>query len=325
MNLHVEHELFRQAIQATSQRLNIPPEFIEKDYWVTYALYLIYNSDIRHDVVFKGGTSLSKCFKLIDRFSEDIDLIIIRRSKESNHKASSKLKLVSNIVNIHMPEVFVEALTIKRGLRRKTAHLFERSFNTSRDQIGDKIVIESTLLGNHEPFQTSTICSFVGDMMIEGGLKTHAEKNRLMPFPIQVLSPMRTYCEKIMSLVRFSHTENPIDSLKRKVRHIYDLHKLLELDYIDRFFQSDDFENLLLKVANDDVISFKNNNQWLNFHPCDALIFKDINSTWTHLQSTYNSEFKELVYGVFPENEAILMTLSRLQARLKEIQWNISV
>lgn len=79
MKLHKNIKLFRDAIRITAQQMNIPPEFVEKDYWVTYALFTIFNNEIGKDTVFKGGTALSKCYKLIERFSEDIDLVVLRR------------------------------------------------------------------------------------------------------------------------------------------------------------------------------------------------------------------------------------------------------
>jgi len=81
MRLHKNKVQFRDAIQVTAQRMNIQPEFIEKDYWLTYALYLIFQHDIGNETVFKGGTALSKCYGIIERFSEDIDLVIFEVRK----------------------------------------------------------------------------------------------------------------------------------------------------------------------------------------------------------------------------------------------------
>lgn len=75
MKLHENKELFNDAILATSEQKNIQAIYIEKDYWVTMALFLI----------FKGGTSLSKCYNLIDRFSEDIDLVVLRKDGDTNN------------------------------------------------------------------------------------------------------------------------------------------------------------------------------------------------------------------------------------------------
>lgn len=86
MNLHKNRELFQDAIIATAQRKNIPEIYVEKDYWVTLALNLIFKNEIGKETVFKGGTALAKCNRLIDRFSEDIDLVILRKESESNNK-----------------------------------------------------------------------------------------------------------------------------------------------------------------------------------------------------------------------------------------------
>jgi len=69
MRLHLNKALFRDAVRFTAQQIEIQPIFVEKDYWVTFALHAIFNHPIGSDTVFKGGTALSKCYKLIDRFS----------------------------------------------------------------------------------------------------------------------------------------------------------------------------------------------------------------------------------------------------------------
>lgn len=75
MRLHGDNRLFRQAVLATAQAMQLPEVFVEKDYWVTLALKAVFGSSAAADCVFKGGTSLSKCYGLIDRFSEDVDLV----------------------------------------------------------------------------------------------------------------------------------------------------------------------------------------------------------------------------------------------------------
>lgn len=71
MNLHSDGALFVELVQVTAQRLQVPEAYIEKDYWVTRALKHLSESPDAAFVVFKGGTALSKAYKLINRFSED--------------------------------------------------------------------------------------------------------------------------------------------------------------------------------------------------------------------------------------------------------------
>ena len=111
-----------------------------------------------------------------------------------------------------------------------------------------------------------------------------------------------------MSLVRFSYTENPMEDLKKKIRHTYDLHQLLQEKDISVFFDSSAFDEMLIKVANDEVISFKNNNNWLIHHPGKAMVFADPVSIWRQLTPTYNGDFKNLVFGSLPVESAVLAT-----------------
>ncbi len=121
MNLHENKILFRQAVQFTADRLNIPPVYVEKDYWVTYVLNTIFSNEIGKETIFKGGTALSKG-KLIDRFSEDIDLVVLPNEGESDSRMKAKLKKISTLVGSILPEIETEGVTNKLGMIRKTAH-----------------------------------------------------------------------------------------------------------------------------------------------------------------------------------------------------------
>jgi hypothetical protein len=324
MILHQNKELFKDAVQLTAETMGIKPIYVEKDYWVTFALYTIFMNEIGKDSVFKGGTALSKCYQMIERFSEDIDLVVLRREGESNNQLTNKIKKISKVVADVLPEVGIPELTQKMGMNRKTAHTYAKEFKGSYGQVRGVIVVEATWLEYFEPYTTKTISSFVGSMMINNGQQDIAEANGLLPFELLVLEPTRTICEKIMSLVRFSYGENPMDDLKKKVRHTYDLHQLLQQKEFSDFFDSTAFSAMLLKVANDDVASYKNSNEWLIHHPNEALLFKDLENVWAALKVVYNGDFKNLVYGGTLPNEAdVLATLKRIKERMANIEWLI--
>lgn len=166
-----------------------------------------------------------------------------------------------------LPEVNIEGLTHKMEKTRKTAHTYNKEFQGYYGQIRDAIVVEVTWLGYFEPYTTRMSNSFVGIMMLNNGQPTIAEENELLLFEVRVLEPTRTISEKIISLIRFSYSENPIKDLKNKIRHTYGLHQLLQQTEFLIFLNSPAFEEMLLKVASDDAISFKNNNKWLKNHP----------------------------------------------------------
>lgn len=323
MRLHEDKVLFRQAVQFTADQMRIPAIYVEKDYWVTYALFLVFNNEIGKDTVFKGGTALSKCYNLVERFSEDIDLVVLRRTGETDNKLKSKLKAISNVVEILLPEVAIDTITHKMGMNRKTAHTYNKVFDGNYGQVRDVIILESTWLGYYEPYTTKSVVSFVGNMMLTTGQEAMAVQNQLLPFDLLALEPTRTICEKIMSLVRFSYGENPIDDLKKKIRHTYDLHQLLQQKEFIEFLNAPAFEDMLLKVAHDDVASFRNNNKWLKHHPLKAFIFTDLENIWNELREVYNNEFKNLVYGNLPNDNAVLESLKMIRERLTSVKWLI--
>lgn len=159
MKLHLKKELFRDAILVTAQRMDLPPVYIEKDYWVTFALYEIFHSEVGRDTIFKGGTALSKCYKIIERFSEDIDLVVLRHEGESDNKLKSKLKAIGKLIENELPEVEIEGITHKRGMIRKTAHAYNQLFEENYGQVRDIIVLEATWLGYYEPYSRRNIGS----------------------------------------------------------------------------------------------------------------------------------------------------------------------
>lgn len=323
MILHQNQDNFKKAIVLTADQLAISAIYVEKDYWVTYALYTIFHNDIGKDTVFKGGTALSKCYNMIDRFSEDIDLVVLRREGESDNKLKTKIKTLSQLVGKQLPEVEIEGVTKKMGMNRKTAHTYEKIFSGNYGQVRDTLILESTWLGYHEPFTNRLVQSFVGQMMLNNSQILIAQENELMPFEVQVLEPIRTLCEKIMSLVRFSYGENPMEDLRKKIRHTYDLHQLLQQDEFLKFFQSTAFEEMLLKVASDDVLSFRNNNKWLENHPSKALLFRELDTVWKELTIVYKGDFSSLVYGLLPSPDAVFETLTKIKKRLEHIPWTI--
>ena len=80
-----------------------------------------------------------------------------------------------------------------------------------------------------------------------------------------------------------------------------------------------------MKVANDDVKSFKNNNKWLSYHPNEALIFKELDNVWVELKTIYNGDFKNLVYGELPKEKEVFGTLKMIKERLNVISWTIKI
>lgn len=322
MRLHENLTLFRQSVEFASQKLDIPLVYVEKDYWVTYALHLIFHNEIGEETVFKGGTALSKCFGIIERFSEDIDLVVLRKDGESANQLKNKLKKVTDVVSKQLEVVEIEGVTKKLGMIRKIAFNYKQEFKGVFGQVRDVLIVESTWLGRYEPYHKHEIASYIYDMMRAADQLELANEYGMLPFEVNVLHVNRTICEKIMSLVRFSYGEDPLYDLKKKIRHTYDIHQLLQVPEIKGFFESSDFERMLLLVAKDDTESFKSNNEWLAHHPKEALIFSQTEEIWKELENTYTDEFGNLVHGILPAGTDVLESLKLVSERLKNLNWS---
>ena len=322
MRLHENDKLFRQSVQYTAQQKGIKEIYIEKDYWVTVALQTIFSSAAAAYAVFKGGTALSKCYGIIERFSEDIDMVVLNEGQSGN-QLKERLRKLSKSIELVLPEIEIKGLTNKRGMIRKTAHSYAKKFGGDYGQIRDVVILESSWLGYHEPFVEKEISSFIYEMMLGAGQQEMAKDYEMLPFPVRVLSPKRTICEKVMSLVRFSHSGQVIRDLRLKIRHLYDLHQLLLLDDLAKFLNSPDFEPMLIRVAQDDLIGYKSKNEWLAEHPSQAILFKEPDQIWAQLRETYLTTFSDMVFGSLPAEDEVLKTIKGIANRLQGIAWPI--
>ncbi len=249
--------------------------------------------------------------------------MILRNEGENDNQLKKKIRAISKVVEKVIPEIEVDGLTNKMGNIRKTVHQYDKIFEGDFGQVREHVVVEATWLGNFEPFSEMQVSSYIYEMMKANGQDELIEQYNMAPFTILVLSKLRTFCEKIMSLVRFSRSEQPITDLRNKIRHVYDIHQMLKDDEIQEFFKSNDFDEMLMKVGQDDMIGYKNNNAWIPEHPSTALIYAKPQETWEQLKSEYDGNFKDLVTGELPAEKALVETLNKVANRLKRVKWEI--
>jgi predicted nucleotidyltransferase component of viral defense system len=119
MNLHTKTQDFAEFIKLTAKHFEIAIEFVEKDYWITLILSKLSHSPDMENVVFKGGTSLSKGYRLINRFSEDIDLAMINENLRGN-ALKTKIRSVEKEVTTEFTEIIEPNITSKGSMYRKS-------------------------------------------------------------------------------------------------------------------------------------------------------------------------------------------------------------
>ena len=318
MNLHEDKSEFKDAIIATSQNLEIREVYIEKDYWVTYALKRLANSKYKNFAIFKGGTSLSKALNLIERFSEDIDLALMVPDGTSGNQIKKLIAEIQKTAAGNIPEIQVEGITSKGSKFRKTVHQYDRVIEGSNyGQASDKLLIEINSFANPNPHSLQKIQSYIGKYLNDSGREDLVKTYELEKFEINVLDLKRTYTEKILGLIRASYHKHPIEELKKKIRHIYDLERISRKAEIKKFLQSSDFFEKIDEVKEDDSSNHEFSGEWINEPLMSSILFKDIETTWEQLESTYNNDFAPLVYGKLPISSEIIETLKTISQGLK--------
>ena len=228
MILHNEKELFEQTILGASEALNIELPVVEKDYYVTMFLKRI--AEKQPDIVFKGGTSLSKCFKLIDRFSEDIDLNLMGKTKPGE---SRKRKLKANIV----AAVDEFGFKIKneeqiRSRRDFNKYIIEYPSSLSAAYLKPDLIVETAVFFRSYPCKRMKADSLVYQYLKSNGLDKIIQNYGLEPFEINVQSADRTMVDKLFAIGDY-YLSGTTDEHSR---HIYDIHKLVGIININQAF-----------------------------------------------------------------------------------------
>ncbi|MBK9524318.1 MAG: nucleotidyl transferase AbiEii/AbiGii toxin family protein [Bacteroidetes bacterium] len=315
MTFHNDKE-FVDAIDASSQHFKIHPALIEKDYWVTYVLRNLSKSDFVAKVVFKGGTSLSKAFHCIERFSEDIDLALLNEEKQSDDKCYKLMKKIEPEITKELKQEDGEPGD-KMARKRVTYYSYDKKSKGEVKAVKDKIQLEINTFTNPVPHDKKEIQSYVGQFLKLQGKHDLISNHGLEPFTLLVLTRERTFFEKLLSLIRLSYSGN--DKLKEKIRHFYDLFMLYkQSDLGDKLFSSDNFQLINLALQ-DDASNKIFSGDWMNAKLSDSPLFKDPSATWKELETTFKNELGQLVWNNnLPSSDEIVALLEKIKTFLIE-------
>jgi hypothetical protein len=240
------------AFQETAANMQLHPTPVEKDFWVCYLLRELFALDcVKDHLIFKGGTSLSKAYGLIERFSEDIDLSVnssvfgidLETDFSSLDPSQRKIK-ISQLYKVAAQ--FIDETFIPELQERLEQSLPEMNWRLQPHRRGEdnniilfkykklihdgkqphytspEVQIEIGVRAQHEPAEIKTVLPYIAEQFPQIFETPQTE--------VKVLSARRTFWEK----ATIFHTEfsKPADQpiRKRYARHAYDLHKLLSSD-----------------------------------------------------------------------------------------------
>ncbi len=309
MTLHEDKILFREAIEAAAQHLKLRPVFVEKDYWVTYILRNLGLSKYADTVIFKGGTSLSKGYHCIDRFSEDIDLAILSPSNYTGNHLKKLLKEVTETITEHLHIIEGHREEKKMGRMRATAYAYDKVIDsTDFGVVKDYVLIEINCFADPVPYNAIPIYSYVSQFFTQTGNEQLIDQYNLAPTTINVLSLERTFFEKVLSLNRLSYEGKT--ALQEKIRHFYDLHQLFHYPLLAGRLLDPTHFSILINILKNDQDNKAMHGSWQGQKIQDSPLFTQLETQWKDLTPTYLAALKTLVWsGELPSPESNLTVL----------------
>ena len=306
---------------------------IEKDWWVTVTLKALFQADCRDSLLFKGGTSLSKGFNIIERFSEDIDLAIshsffgIEKTGKSQREKLRKMartyihETLSAQLDARLKEMGVSGYSIENVSQVQDKDGEWRPIDSDKDPtvillhypsiledtinyIPPRVKIEVSCLSMDEPSELRPIRSLIGDSF--DGDDTDAESL------VRTVVPTRTFLEKLFLLAEEFQKVKPRSV--RMSRHLYDLEKLMDTKYGK--------EALSNHKLYDDIVAHRKTYYALKYvnydlHSPLTINFTIPESSMEAWHDDYADMRRFFIYGDSLEFGALVQRMRELQERVR--------
>lgn len=233
MYLHNDKELFNDIVALTAERIGQAQDIVEKDYYVTMILRKL--SACEYPVCFKGGTSLSKAYSVIDRFSEDIDITFTEHLGENRRK-----KLKYNILKPIADDIGLEITNWDSIESDKEYNHYDMAYDSIVDDpfLDTYVKLETALMSYAFPTVEREISNYIYQALKEEEPDL-LEEYGLTPFTMQVQALERTLIDKVFALCDYYLQDKPA----RNSRHLYDIYKIAK-----EITVTNDFRQLITEV-----------------------------------------------------------------------------
>jgi Nucleotidyl transferase AbiEii toxin, Type IV TA system len=312
-------EDFAVLVERVARRLGYPPAFVERDYWITEILRSISQPIDGYDanVVFKGGTSLSKGWRLIERMSEDVDVLVTFGPHASRADRDRVLKLLVQRVVL---DVGLEATgkAAKTGVHRARYFVYPQQYAHGA-LTGERVLVELGTRGGPEPHRRLRLRSLIAEVAVNDFAIAQDAFAEFALLEIDTLAPERTLFEKLAALHNLASNAaadpTMFERLGTRLRHAYDIAMLLEHDgtlvalrKLDRTAMLDDIQHR----------SIENGWEW-TARPdggyADSAAFDDAFVRHPDVREAYARALQLVVRGAKPSLQAVA-ELARSRAAL---------
>jgi len=320
-----------ETFNKVQEYLNLNTKSIEKDWWVTAVIRALFSLPYAEHLLFKGGTSLSKCWHIIERFSEDVDIAINREflgfSEElSNNQIRNKLRKVScsfireNLTvdlakELENQGINPDLFSVKADVTEDTAkdpEIIEITYKSVIDgltYINPVVKLEIGCRSMREPFEIVKIQSLVDETFPDTPFSEP-------PFKVNAAVSQRTFIEKLCLLQEEFAKPQELVRTNRMSRHLYDIVKISETEIADKALTDNDLwasivehRQKYVKMKNFDYELLKPQN--INFIPPDFII-----SQW---QQDYETMRETMIYGESLPFNKMIDKMKQLNKKINQI------
>ena len=264
MNLHENLNDFRDLITETASYIHIPEDAVRRDYFIVMLLLQLEASKFADQCVFKGGTSLSKCYpETIKRFSEDIDITFLMDECATDRQYDRLLKLVEKAI---AGKFCIEKIVDERNKRNKSSYVFFDEEKIESNRI--KLEIGSNV--RPDPYVKRSLQTYIQEYLENCGQGDLIREFELKTVSINTLKIERTFLDKVMAVKRHAVCGH----LTEKMRHVYDVTMLFPRDEIQDFLSNTQELKRLLQITKDsDSFYLQKRNISGDYNPCATYDF----------------------------------------------------
>jgi hypothetical protein len=327
----------KEVFIEVATQTGMTPFAVEKDWWVSRCLEIIFQLDVAKHLVFKGGTSLSKAWKLIDRFSEDVDLAIDQDflMSPTNNWSKKEKTTLRKLAGVYATKNFfpeIEKAFKAQGYQNLMFEIVKTNesdkdpsvlkifypnlVNPNGKYMDSCIQIELSCRSLREPFEVKEINSLVDEYF--------SEQEFAMPtFMVPTVIPERTFLEKLFLLHEEFHRPEEKRRLNRLSRHIYDIYQLSKSGVNKKSLNDKGLYQTI--VAHRYLFSKIGGVDYNTLNPktLDPIPPKSLKKVW---EVDYSKMVESMIYEKNPPTfEQLIDNLEDLKEQLHNVSWEFDL
>ena len=319
------------AFTETATRKALPAVAVEKDWWVTAVLRALFALPYAEHLSFKGGTSLSKCYNLIERLSEDIDIAVNREKPDftnTNTKIRNTLRraackfvreeLQFDVKNqLEINGISTDLFSVNVNITPVTTtdpeiiEIIYQSLFDDNDYIKPVVKIEVSGRSMSEPLQTVKLQSIVDEVFADMPFKNN-------PFDVNAVVPQRTFIEKICLLHEEFAKPQEFMRSERMSRHLYDLVRIMDTNIAEEALKDKQLYNSVLEHRR--IFIGLNGFDYSTLAPQTINIVppENIIELW---KVDYETMQRTMIYGNSLPFDKLIEKIKQLNKKINEVSW----